>query len=105
MVLDFHIKSEEFAELGEGAGVHDILGAQPALPGNGHTDVEKMKMLRLVSIGIEAAKDAQIPGLVPPAPIEVEAPRVAVEFDPRAGLGGNLKHFGEIQRIGLTLKE
>ena len=91
--------------MGEGAGVDDVLGAEPALAGEGDAEIEEAEMLGLMGIGIDAAEDAEIPSLVPPAPIEVEPPRVAVELDPGAGLSGDLEYLRHIHRIGLALEE
>ena len=64
--------------MGEGAGVDDVLGSEPALAGDCDPEIEEAEMLGLMGIGVDAAEDAEIPGAVPPAPIEVEPPRVAV---------------------------
>ena len=64
--------------MGEGAGVDDVLGSEPALAGDCDPEIEKAEVLGFVGVRVDAAKDAEIPGAVPPAPIEVEPPRVAV---------------------------
>ena len=58
--------------MGEGTGVDDVLGSEPALAGNGDAEIEEAEMLGFMGIGVDATKDAEIPGFVPPAPIEIE---------------------------------
>ena len=81
---------EQLAKLGEGASVNDVLGPEPAFAGDGDTEIEKAKVGCFVGIGIHTAKDSEIAGFAPPAPIEVKAPWVGVQFNPSAVGGGGI---------------
>lgn len=91
--------------MGESAGVDDVLGAEPAFAGEGDAEIEKAEMGGFVGIGVNAAKDSEIAGLVPPAPVEVEAPGVGVEFDPSAVGGRGRKNFRKVDGVGLALEQ
>ena len=62
----------------EGAGIDEVFGPEPALARDGDPEIEKMKVAGLMSIGVEATENTEVAGTVPPAPVEIEAPRVAV---------------------------
>jgi hypothetical protein len=70
--------SEKFAELSEGAGIDQVFRPEPTLARDGDPEIEKMKVAGLMSIRVKAAENTEIAGTVPPAPVEIEAPRVAV---------------------------
>ena len=62
-------------------------------------------MYRLVGIRVDAAKHPQIPCAVPPAPIQVEPPGVAVQFDPSPGFGCDLENLGQVDGVRLALEK
>ena len=81
---------EEFTKLGKSSGVHDILGSEPAFTGESDAEIQKAEMGCFMGIGVDTAKNAKIAGFVPPAPIEVEAPRVGIQLDPSTCGGGGI---------------
>ena len=56
-------------------------------------------------VRVEAAENAEVAGAVPPAPIKVEPPRVAVELNPGAGFRRGFQHFGKVHRVRFPFEE
>jgi len=96
---------QQFAELGQGSGVHHVLGSEPAFPGKGNTEIEEVQVGCLVGIGVDAAEDPEVSGLVPPTPVEVEAPGVGVQFDPGPRGGCSVENFWNVQGVRFPVEE
>ena len=96
---------KEFAELGEGAGIDDVLRTKPTFAGEGDSEIEEAEVRCFMGVGVDAAEDAQVPSFVPPAPVEIEPPRIGIQFNPRAVGRGRLKNFGNVERIGLSFEK
>lgn len=58
-----------------------------------------------MGVGVDAAEDAQIAGFMPPAPIEIETPRIGIQFNPRAVGRGRIENLWNIERVGLPLEK
>ena len=58
-----------------------------------------------MGVGIDDALHAFVPGLFPPAPVEIETPGVAVELDHGVVGGAGVDDFGDVELVGLALKE
>ncbi len=96
---------QQFAELGQGSGVHHILGAEPSFAGKGDAKVEEVQVGCLVGIGVDAAEDPEVSGLVPPTPVEVESPGVGVQFDPSPSGGRSVENLWNVQGVGFPVEE
>ena len=58
-----------------------------------------------MGIGIDGAFHAFFFGERPPAPVEIEAAGIGVEFDDRARGGGGIEDGGNIQLVGFAAEE
>lgn len=96
---------EPLLDFGEGAGIEDILAAEPAFAGEADAEGEVLELGAGMGIGIDGSEDAFIAGSVPPSPIHVESAGVGVEFDDGAGLGGAIDDFFDIEGVGVALEE
>ena len=96
---------QQFAKLGQGSGVDHVFCTKPAFAGKGDTEIEKAEVRRLVGVGVDAAEDPEVSGLVPPTPVEVESPRVGVQFDPSPSGGCSIQNFWNVKGVGFPVEE
>ena len=59
----------------------------------------------MVGVGVDAAEDSEVSGLVPPAPIEIEAPWVGIEFNPGPSSGCSIENLRNVQGVGFPIEE
>jgi hypothetical protein len=96
---------KQFAKLSQGSGVHHVLCTEPTFAGKGYAEIEKAEVGCLVGVWVDAAEDSKVASLVPPAPVEVKAPGVGIEFNPSPSGGCSIEDFMDIHRIGFALEQ
>lgn len=101
----FAFLSEGAVEFGQGQGIDDVTGFQPAFAGHTHAELEIGDVLAAVCVRAEDAADALAEGGGPVAPVQVEPAWVAVEFDPGAGFSTGLNNGGEIDGVRVAFEE
>ena len=92
-------------ELGEREGVDDVGLGEPSLAGDPGTEAEETGVLEAMSVAIDHAFDAPALGIGPEAPIQIEAVRAGVEFDPGAGFGTGINDGVGVEFIGMPFEE
>lgn len=85
--------------------VSDVFGPEPALTGEGNPKVKKVEMSGLVCVGVDEAENPQVAGLVPPAPIEIQTPRMSIEFNPGSGGDNGIEELRNIQGVGFAVEK
>jgi len=99
------LRFQERLELRPRGGVDDVLSPKPAFAGDVDAEAEVVEVVFVMGIGSDDAFDAEVAGVMPPAPVKIESRRGGVEFNPSAGLSGCLENFGDIEGVGGTLKK
>ena len=98
-------KSEPGLDLAEVPGVDDVFATQPPLAGESDSVGEELQLLGGVGIRVDGGENVTITGAVPPTPIHVESPRIAVELNHGAGFGRTIDDFFDVEGVGIAAKK
>jgi len=92
-------------EFGERQGIEDAVRRHAALSGHFDAPMHMVQFPDGMSVGIDAEDATVIQRLLVPAPVEVEPPRVGIDFDGDTVLGAGFQNFVDVHLISRAAGE